>query len=38
MRRAPEFDEVELQPGRYFIGRRACRMHTVLGSGVAITL
>ncbi len=38
MHRTTESDDIALLPGRYFIGGRGCRMQTVLGTGVVVTL
>ena len=38
MRRKPEIDDVLLNPGRHFVGGGNCRMRTVLGPGIVITL
>jgi chemotaxis protein CheD len=38
MRHTPEVEDIALPPGRYFLGGGNCRMRTMLGSGVVITL
>ncbi len=38
MRRAPDVVDVFLQPGEYFVGDAECRIRTVLGSCVSVTL
>ncbi len=38
MHRTTESDDIALLPGRYFIGGRGCRMQTVLGAGMVVTL